>query len=243
MTEIDEKQRNGEQTSLRIGAVCAMLGAVLSVVAGIGFGNLTNELGPEDVLRYLASRPEWYWPVTYLGFIFGALFWILALLVLAGSLGGIGRAFGRFGVAAVVLGASIHVVDSSISGFGLAALAGEWVDASPSDQANLLLVGDALLWVLGGTWANVLILFHGLPFVLFGLAVVLDRSYPTWLGWIGTLGGLGSVAAGISMFLGADIFPQRLFIVFALVVSVFMLTMGALMWRRAGAAQKTASRR
>jgi hypothetical protein len=132
--------------------VSAILGTVLSVAAGVGFGNLTNELGAQAVLNYLASRPEWYWPATYLGFIFGALLWVLAFVVVADSLGGdIGRTLGRFGVAVVVLGASIHVVDSSISGFGLTALAGEWKDTSTSEQANLLLAADTLLWILGGT--------------------------------------------------------------------------------------------
>lgn len=234
MNDINGAQRTHERTLPRIGAVSAILGTVLSVAAGVSFGNLTNELGAEAVLNYLASRPEWYWPATYLGFIFGALFWVMAFIVLADSLdGGIGRTLGRFGVAVVVLGASIHIVDSSISGFGLTALAGEWTGASASEQANLLLAGDTLLWILGGTWANVLILFHGVPFILFGLAVVLDRNYPAWLGWVGFVGGLGSLVAGTIMFLDTDILPEWLFIVFALIVSLFMVIMGALMWRDA----------
>lgn len=234
MDNINETYRTHERTLLKTGAVSAILGTVLSVAAGVGFGNLTNELGAQAVLNYLAQRPEWYWPATYLGFIFGALFWVLAFIVLADSLeGGIGRTLGRFGVAVVVLGASIHVVDSSISGFGLTALAGEWADASTSEQANLLLAGETLLWVLGGTWASVLSLFHGVPFILFGLAAVLDRSYPAWLGWVGFVGGLGSLVAGVMMFLGTDILPEWLFIVFALIVSLFMLIMGASMWRGA----------
>jgi hypothetical protein len=39
------------------------------------------------------------------------------------------------------------------------------------------------------------------------------------------------------MFLGLELVPGWLFIVFALVVSVFMLILGALMWRHANAAR------
>jgi hypothetical protein len=39
------------------------------------------------------------------------------------------------------------------------------------------------------------------------------------------------------MFLSGGLFPGRLYIPFALIVSVWMVAMGALMWRRAGAAQ------
>jgi hypothetical protein len=229
-----KSQLTREQTFLRIGAVCAILGAVVSVAAGIGFGNITNELGTEAVLRYISSRPAWYWPTVQLGFILGALLWVGALAALAGSLTrGAGRALGQLGTASVIMGATMHVVDSSISGFGLAHLADAWAVATGSEKSILLHNGETLLMILGGTWAGVLVLFHGLPFVLFGLAVALDRNYPAWLGWFGFVGGLGSLFIGIMVFLVLDLVPESLFIVFALVVSVWMVAMGVLMWRRA----------
>ncbi len=228
-----QSQWMGQQMVLRIGAVCAILGSIFSVAAGTGFDNLTNEYGTQAVLNSLAFRPEWSWPLVYLGFIFGALLWVGAFIVLADSLtGNLSRTLARMGVASVVLGTSIHVVDASISGFGLAALARAWGTASASEQANLLLAGDTLLWVLGGTWASVLSLFHGVPFVLLGLALVFSRAYPGWLGWIGVVGGAGSLAAGVSMFLGTAIFPERLFIAFAVLVSLWMVAIGYLMWRK-----------
>jgi hypothetical protein len=231
-------QLTREQMFLRIGAVCAILGAVVSVAAGTGFGNITNELGTEAVLRYLASRPGWYWPTVQLGFILGALLWVGAFAALAGSLThGAGWALGRWGAASVIVGAAIHVVDSSINGFGLTAVAHAWAAAPVSEQSSLLLAGSVLLWILGGTWASVLVLFHGVPFVLFGLAVVLDRSYPIWLGWFGFVGGFGSLFCGVTMFLGVGLVPEGLFTVFALFVSLWMVAMGVLMWRRADAAQ------
>ena len=229
-------REEAQRMSLRIGAARAVLGAVLSVAAGIGFGNLTNESGAGTVLRYIASRPDWYWPAVHLGFILGALLWVGALTALSGSLvQGVGWALGRWGAASVIVGATIHIVDSSINGFGFGALARAWAAASASEQASLLSTGDTLLWILGGTWASVVSYFHGLPFILFGLAVVLDRSYPAWLGWVSVVGGAGSVASGIMMFLSVGTFPGRPYIAFALVVSVWMVAMGVLMWRRAGA--------
>jgi len=98
-------QLTREQMSLRIGAVCAILGAVVSVAAGIGFGNITNVLGTEAVLRYLASRPARYWPTVHLGLILDALLWVAALAALASSLTrGAGWALGRWGAASVIVG-------------------------------------------------------------------------------------------------------------------------------------------
>jgi hypothetical protein len=52
-------QQTPDRTFLRIGAVYAVLGSVVSVAAGTGFGNVTNELGTEAVLRYVSSQPAW----------------------------------------------------------------------------------------------------------------------------------------------------------------------------------------
>src|SRR5687768_1125820 len=139
----EEKQRTREQISLRIGAVCAILGAVVSVAAGMSSGNLTNEVGTEAVLRAIASRPSWYWPTVHLGFIVGAFLWVWAFIALANSLSrGVSWALGWLGAATIIVGAAIHVADSSISGVGLTALASAWENAQASEQASLLRVGD-----------------------------------------------------------------------------------------------------
>jgi hypothetical protein len=77
----------------------------------------------------------------------------------------------------------------------------------------------------------VITLFHGAPFVLAGLAVAVSRRYPAWLGWIGFIGGAGSLVIGIGMFLGLA--PAGLAVPFAVVLSLFMVVLGWLMWTRA----------
>jgi hypothetical protein len=165
----DEGRVTRERTILRIGAVCAILGAVVSVAAGMGFGNLTNEYGTEQVLRTIAARPGWYWPTVHLGFIVGAFLWVGAFIALAVSLkSSVSWALGWLGAATVIIGAVIHVADSSISGFGLNALASAWASAPAPEQSNLLRVGDTLLYLLNGTWRSVHSYFHGVPFILSG---------------------------------------------------------------------------
>lgn len=235
----DEGRLARERTILRIGAVCAVLGAVVSVAAGMGFGNLTNEYGTEQVLRTIAARPDWYWPTVHLGFIAGALLWVGAFVALAVSLkDGVSWALGRLGAATVIVGAAIHAADSSISGFGLNALAGAWSSAPASEQPDLLRVGDTLLYLLNGTWRSVHGYFHGVPFVLSGAAVALGRRYPAWLGWVGVAGGAASFLGGALQFLGAVPGSERLVIVPAQVVSLWMVAMGVLMWPRVGAVRK-----
>jgi hypothetical protein len=216
---------------LRLGAVTAIVGTILQVIAGSTSG--TWPVGQaETALTLIAGRPEWAWPVTFLAFIFGALCWVGALVALAATLpAGVARAVSLLAVASIIAGVTLHAVDGAINGVSMGTLAREWAAAPEGDRAALLADGNALLRLLNATWAAVIIFFHGVPFVIAGLAVAVSRIYPAWLGWVGFIGGAGSVVIGVWMFLGAD---TRLAIPFAVIISAFMLVLGGLMWLQAG---------
>jgi hypothetical protein len=224
----EKRNRNGERLLLQIGAVAAILGTIFQVAAGTSQSAQLGA-GADVALASLAGLADWVWPVTYFGFIFGALLWVGALVALASTLTtGAAWALGRLGVAAAIVGATLHTVDGSLNAGALAALARAWEAAPEGERATLVQNGDLLLRILDGTWAGVITLFHGVPFVLVGLAVVLSRLYPAWLGWIGFIGGAGSLVIGIAMFLGLA--PAGLAVPFAVVLSLFMVILGWLMW-------------
>lgn len=212
---------------LRIGAVGAVIGTVLQVAAGT---SQTAQLGgsAELALESLAGQQDWVWPAIYFAFIFGALFWVAALVALAASLtGGVAWALGRLAVAAAIVGVTLHAVDGVLNAVVLEGLARAWAAAVENERAGLLQNGDLVLRILDGTWAGVITLYHGLPFVLAGLAVVASGRYPAWLGWIGVIGGGGSLVAGLAMLLGVQ---TGLAVPFAVVLSVFMVVLGWLLW-------------
>lgn len=222
-----------ERTSLRIGAVCAVLGAVVSVAAGAGFADRTPTWEPVRLLTYLAAQPGWYWPTVHLGFILGALLWVSACAAIADTLpDGLARTLGRLATASITVGAAIHAVDSLMDGFGLAALARMWASAAGAEREGLLRDAVVLQQVLHGTWAGVAMLFHGLPFVLLGAAVVVTRRSPLWLGSAGIGAGTVAFIAGLVMFLGLDLLPQVAFIGSAVAVSLWMVALAVLLWRR-----------
>jgi hypothetical protein len=224
----EKRNRNGERLLLQIGAVAAILGTIFQVAAGTSQSAQLGA-GADVALASLAGLEDWVWPVTYFGFIFGALLWVGALVALASTLTtGAAWALGRLGVAAAIVGATLHTVDGSLNAGALAALARAWEGAPERERVALVQNGDLLLRILDGTWAGVITLFHGVPFVLVGLAVVLSRLYPAWLGWIGFIGGAGSLVIGIAMFLGLA--PAGLAVPFAVVLSLFMVILGWLMW-------------
>jgi len=228
MTMSEQRKQNGERVLLQIGAVAAILGTIFQVAAGTS-QSVQLGAGADVALASLAGLADWVWPVTYFGFIFGALLWVGALVALASTLtAGAAWALGRLAVPAAIVGATMHTVDGSLNAGALAELARAWEAAPEGERAALVQNGDLLLRVLDGTWAGVITLFHGAPFVLAGLAVALSRLYPAWLGWIGFIGGAGSLVIGIAMFLGLA--PAGLAVPFAVVLSLFMVVLGWLMW-------------
>lgn len=224
----ESQQRAGERLLLQIGAVAAVIGTILQVAAGTSQSGLLG--GAADVaLESLARQPEWLWPVVYLGFMFGALLWVGALVALASTLTeGPAWALGRLAVVAAIVGATLHAVDASLNAVGLAGLASAWKEAAEGEQVALAQNGDLLIRLLDATWAGVIILFHGAPFILAGLAVALSPRYPVWLGWVGVIGGVGSLVVGVAMIFGAA--PAGLAVPFAVVLSLFMVVLGWLMW-------------
>ncbi len=221
------------ESLLRMGGAAAIVGSVLFVAAGIAFGNLTHSSAPDTVLRVIASRGRMFWPLVQVGFAFGALLWVIALTALTRTLtDGASWALSRVAVSAVFLGATIHIIDSSISAYALGSIARDWNTAGP-DVVQYEAFGDMTLRILGGTWAAVITFFHGVPFILFGLAVALSGRYPAWLGWVGFIGGAGSLLCGIPMFFGKYLVSLDFFVPFAVLLSVWMVMMGVHLWSRA----------
>jgi len=222
----------GERSLLRIGAVCAVAGAALQVAAGAGagIGGQPSSGDAEEMLRWLADRPDWYWPAIYFCLLFGALLWVAAFVALAVSLTrGTSWALGRLAVPAIIAGVTLHLVDGALSGVGLRLVADDWAAVSGAEQAAVLRDGETLLALLEGTWASVVSFYHGLPFILMGVAALLSRRYPAWLGWVGAAAGGWSLAVGLAMFASDDV-PDPLYLPGALGVSLFMVIAGILLW-------------
>ena len=226
----DFQQSTGEQILLRVGAITAVVGTVFQVAAGT---SQSVQLGAttEVALSTLGEQPDWMWPVIYMAFIFGALLWMAALVALATTLtDGVAWALARLAVVTAIVGVTLHAVDGTLNAVVLEGLARAWAAAPSGERAALVQDGDLVRRMLDGTWASVITLYHGLPFLLAGLAVALSRRYPAWLGWIGVIGGAGSLLIGIAMLLGVK---TQLAVPFAVVLSFFMVVLGWLLWEQA----------
>lgn len=215
---------------LRIGAVCAVAGTLGYLALFLSHGDLPDQTA-EAALTWVAEKPL---SVLHLGMILCFLLWVAALIALASSLAeGTSWALGQLGSAAAVVGATLLAVHYRIDGPALEQVADAWAGAAGAEREQLLDRGDLVILMTGGGFPLYVALLLGLPFILFGVAVILSSRYPSWLGWLGAAAGAVAFVVGTTNFVGLQFPPIQLFVLSVFLLDVWMLAMGVLMWRRA----------
>jgi hypothetical protein len=215
---------------LRIGGVCAITGTLGYLALFLSHGDLPDET-VESALAWVAEKPL---SALHMGIILCSLLWVGALIALASSLiEGTSWALGQLGSASAVVGATLLAVHYRIDGPALEEVADAWASAAGAERERLLERGDLVLMMTGGGFPLYVALLLGLPFLLFGLAIVFSSNYPSWLGWLGTVAGAIAFLIGTAHFVGLGFPPIQLFVLSVFLLDVWMIAVGVLMWRRA----------
>jgi hypothetical protein len=106
--------------------------------------------------------------------------------------GGVAGALVRLGSVAAVVGVTIDLILVHLDGVGAYQLAQEWAESS-SDERSLALglvhANETINFALASLFKLV---FAGVTFILFGLAVLLSEVHPRWLAWTVLLAGVFS---------------------------------------------------
>jgi hypothetical protein len=217
----------------RIGSGCAIIGSV-----GAAVGNVLHPVTPRDdpvgVARVIAESDTW--TLIHVVIVLGTILMFLGLVAIGKTIReGVGEALARLGVYAAAVGTSMGVATVILDGVGAKQLADQWAAAPESTKAvalSLVSMNETLNFALAGLFN---LSFAGVPFILLGLAVALDRVYPRWLGWLAALAGLGSVAAGlVQAFTGEPTVASLILtIIGPTIISLWVVIVGVLMARRA----------
>jgi hypothetical protein len=134
-----------------------------------------------------------------------------------------------------VAGITIGLILVTLDGLAAKQIAQAWATAPPAEQAaalRLVLAEETINFALAALFN---ILFAGVTFILYGLAVAWSRVYPRWLGWVVVVAGVGSVAAGlVQAAVGESTTVTRILtIIFPTVITLWLVQMGMLLLRRA----------
>jgi hypothetical protein len=222
---------------LRIGATAGIVGALLGLV-----GNLLHPAtptgDPEGVARAIADSQLWV--ADHLAIVLGLILMLGGLVALAHSIqDGLPGALARLGSIAAVAGITVGLILVTLDGLAAPRLAEAWATAPPGEQATalrLVLAQETLNFALAALFN---ILFAGVTFILYGLAVAWSRLYPRWLGWVAVAAGVGSVLAGLIQASAGQstTITQILTIIFPTVITLWLIEMGVLSLRRAAKAK------
>jgi hypothetical protein len=216
---------------LQIGGWCAVAGSLLA-----GVGNLVHPVTPMNdpvgVARVIAGSGSWV-PV-HLAIVVGILLMLGGLVALDRSIGGgIAGTLARFGLWAAVAGVTIGLVLVILDGVAAHQLAQEWAAAPPGDQAvalGLVHVNETINFALASLFNLV---FAGVTFILFGLAVALSHAHPRGLGWVVLVAGVASIGAGlVQAFTGEPTEASRGLTIFGpTVITLWLLVIGFVLVR------------
>ena len=216
-----------------IGGSAAIAGSILA-----GVGNLLHPVtpidDPEGVARVIAESDIWV-PV-HVVIVFGIVLMLGGLVAVYHSIrGGVAGALARFGLFAAVAGVTIGLVLVILDGVAAPQLAEEWAAAPPDEQAvalGLVHANETINLALASLFNLV---FAGVTFSLFGLAVALSDVYPRWLGWVVLVAGVASVGTGLlQAFTGEPTGASRVLTIFGpTVITLWLLVVGILLVRKA----------
>ena len=218
---------------LRVGAGAAVIGSLCA-----GVGNLLHPATPRDDaegVAHVVAHSE-FWTPIHLLIAAGVLLMVAGLFAIRLVVADRAAAdrLTRLGMHTATIGATVGMVTVILDGVAAKQLADAWAAAPRADRPVALTVftaNETVNFALAGLFN---LSFAGIPFVLFGLAVAGSGHFPPWLGWVAVAAGTGSVAAGTFQALTGR--PTMTSLILTLigptVISLWLLVMGALLWRQ-----------
>ncbi|MGH2445132.1 MAG: hypothetical protein ACRDGD_03740 [Candidatus Limnocylindria bacterium] len=223
-----------DRLTFLIGGIAAIVGSLLGMV-----GNLIHPATPigdaHGVAHTITGSADWT-PI-HVAIVFGIILMLGGLVALAHAVrGALAQALTRFALPAAAAGIAVGLVLVIVDGVAARQLAEEWAAATGEEQAIMLRIVSANETTNFALASLFNILFAGMTFILFGLAVATSTNFPRWFGWVVVLGGIESIVAGvIQADAGAPMEATRLLtIIGPTIITLWLAVMGVLLVREAG---------
>ncbi len=222
-----------ERTLTRIGGGMLIVGAILA-----GIGNALHPrlaLIPDLDTKIRAIAGNGLWEGLHVALFVAVLLLTGGLVALSRTISGEPAAsWARMGMIAVVVSAPVYFVVGGVEQ-ARQAMAMGWI-TGPADP-GILAVNRLLETVVYNTFFMWVALFFGAAFICYGLAMRRGGAYPAWLGWIALIAGIVSAWVGIHHLYAGPTFEITvvLFAILSILLTLWMLVVGVLMWRRASA--------
>jgi len=210
-------------------AACAIAGSLLLLV-----GTYLHPMGadPNDAhaafAEYAADR---LWVASHLLQLVGVAGMVAAVLLLF-QRGEATSGWARIASGSAIAGLAVAAALQAVDGVALKVMVDTWAAAPASQQDAAFRAAFAVRQVEAGL-ASMVSLLLGFTSAASGVALMIERRYPRWLGALGVLGGVPTMAAGVAIaYTGFSGLAMAINMPANSLLLIWMLLLGGYMWRR-----------
>ena len=222
-----------EKKLIRCGALCAIAGAIIFMVANIIHPRSLNIAFTPAQIETVAASGIWVTDHLFLflgGFLLlGGLMAIRRLV--SSELGGV---WAEFGYASAMVSTSVWTILMALDGITSKVVHNAWAMSPAGDKVVALHVAEMMEEIDIGIFSMYIIVFFGITLLFYGLAVAKSTSFPAWLGWVAVVLASCSLVVGVvQAYTGLSVLiTNTLFASFSSLLTLWMLIMGFLTWRK-----------
>jgi hypothetical protein len=211
-----------EREVLKLSGALLLAGFLLNAVVTMLWHPAGAEDDHEAIFAEYAASDGWV-ATHFAQFVFVGVA-LAGLLVLCRALRRETPYLALFAAGATIAAAAVWAVLQAVDGITLKQAVDAWVAAPPTDEAAWYADAETVRWTEWGLQSYFRLLF-GAAFLLTGVAAVVGRLVPGWLGALLVLGGLLSLAIGIDVgYAGLESgFQDAVSIAFQLVALIFVI--------------------
>ena len=224
------------RSDLRIGAVCAVLGAVLVFV---GTYLHPMQADPNDPLAAFSEyAADQTWVASHLTQLAGVALMVAALLVVSAQLESSGgAAMARIASGGAIASLAVAAALQAVDGIALKSMVDAWAAEAPKKNALFQATFGVRQVEIG--LASIMSLLFGATATLNVTAMWSRNLYPKWVAGLAMLGGAPTVLAGVIMaHSGFSSLAMLVSMPSSSVLLVWMLAVGVLLWRRSANADR-----
>ncbi len=186
---------NTKQALTRIGAISALLGAILLLVGTFLHPIHADPNIPAEAFAEYAANEIWL--LSHLTQFFGVFALGLGFAAFSNTFeGGYASAWARLGLLGTISLVALSAALQAVDGVALKFMVDHWA-ATVGKAQNIAFESAFAVRQIEIGLASLFSITSGLTGLLFGLALLSSKRYPKWLGWISFINGAGMVVSGI----------------------------------------------
>lgn len=189
----------------------------------------------EAVAAFTEYATDSLWVASHLTQLVGVALIVAALLCLAQQLeSGSGRGWARLAAGGATASLAVSTVLQAVDGIALKAVVDAWAVAPAAQKEVAFHAAFAVRQVEVGL-ASTLSLLLGLTVTVYGVALLVDKTYPKWMSGLAIMGGVPTTVAGVVMaYTGFSGLAMTINMPASSLLLAWVLTLGVFMWRRGG---------